>query len=501
MKLVLNQMLSSFDAEVGLIIIAGSRGLKEEVSVGIEIKDLSVISQKHTGSTLLNDISARHMPWFLNQPQLQEEYDISKGQRNILNLLSAPILVKSKVIGYLVLVNKISDDDAFGFTSEDMEIISLFVHQIGGVIESSRLYSNMLKLNNYTESLLNGLNAGLLTIERTGIIKYANSLFETYSGYKSSELINQNMNFLFKLEKDKYADFLNMVTGRSKIPTIEMGMTRKDGTQFLVEMSSSAIQNVQTSKIELILMITDITEKRELEKELQKSRHLSTLGTLSAEIVHELKNPLSAIKGYVDMMPKKIEDPKFISIAINVITEEIDKLFSTVKLLLTFSKGKSENMKEMDPDKAIEKVLLLIDEEAKKQETKIIRTQGEPALILGDANQIQQILLNIIQNSLQALESGGSVTIESGVTVQTIKNSENKNFYYINIIDSGPGMPQEVIEKIFTPFFTTKAAGTGLGLSICYKMIEEHHGKIEVKSVIGSGTTFTILLPIYQNAN
>ncbi len=261
-------------------------------------------------------------------------------KRNILSLLSSPILVKDKMLGYLLLVNKSSDDD--------LENISLFNHQIGGVIESSRLYSNMLKLSNYTESLLNGLNAGLLTIERTGIIKYANSLFETYSGYKSSELINQNMNFLFKLEKEKYADFLIMVTGRSKIPSLEMGMTKKDGTQFLVEMSSSAIQNVQTSKIEMVLMITDITEKRALEKELQKSRHLSTLGTLSAEIVHELKNPLSAIKGYVDMMPKKIEDPKFISIATSVIAEEIDKLFSTVRMLLTFSKGKSENMKEID---------------------------------------------------------------------------------------------------------------------------------------------------------
>ncbi len=492
MKLVMNQTITSFDAEVGCILISTPRGLVQEVGFGLEIKDLNKIINKTTGATLLQDVSQRKMPWLFDHVQMENEYRFEPSAHVILGMLLAPILCKDSQMGYLFLANKNSSDGIADFTMEDMENISLFVYQIGGIIETSRLYSNLMKLNNYTESLLNGLTAGLITIERTGIIKFVNKIFEDHSGYAGIELANQNMNFLLKKDKQGYADFLIMITGRSKVVNYETEMTAKDGSKFLVELSSSAIQNVQTSKVELILMITDITAKRNMENELQRSKHLSALGTFAAEITHELKNPLSAIKGYVDLLPGRVKDEKFVSLAASVIGEEIDKLFGIIKLLLSFARAKSENMKTIDANESVEKVLLLIDEQAKKQNTVIERKLGASSFIYGDGQQLQQVLLNIIQNALQAMEQDGSVTITTDVVEKKFPDMPGTSFFYISVKDTGPGMPQSVIDKIFTPFFTTKASGTGLGLSICYKIIEDHKGKIEIKSEEGKGTEFII---------
>jgi PAS domain S-box-containing protein len=492
MKLVLNQTISSFDAEVGCILISSPRGLIQEASSGLEKKDLEKTINKVTGATLLEDVMQSRMAWIFDRARMANEYRSDPSAGHILGLLSIPILFQGKGMGYLILANKISVTGDSDFTADDIDIISLFVYQIGGLIETSRLNSSLMKLNNYTESLLNGLTAGLISIERTGIVKYVNKNFEDMSGYTGTELANQNMNFLLKREKQGYADFLIMVTGRSKVMNYETEMTAKDGSKFLIDLSSSAIQNVQTSKVEIILMMSDITEKRNMENELQRSKHLSALGTFAAEITHELKNPLGAIKSYVDMLPGRVKDEKFVSLAATVIGEEIEKLFGIIKLLLSFARAKSENMKTIDANESVGKVLLLIDEQAKKQNTKIESKLGSAPLIYGDAQQIQQVLLNIIQNALQAMEQGGSVTITTDHIKKKFPDLEATSFFFISIKDTGPGMPQSVLDKIFTPFFTTKASGTGLGLSICYKIIEDHKAKIEIKSEEGKGTEFII---------
>ena len=226
---------------------------------------------------------------------------------------------------------------------------------------------------------------------------------------------------------------------------------------------------------------------------MQRADRLASLGTLTAGLAHEIRNPLVAIKTFLQLLPEKFDDEEFRNYFLNVASGEVERISSLITELLDFSRPSEPQLKEENVNEIVDKMVMLLTTETKKKNLKITKQLAENLpLILVDKDQIKQVFLNIILNAVQATPENGAITI---VTRSFEKNSD-ETILQIEIKDNGPGIPAQELEYIFSPFYTTKAQGSGLGLSISNLIVEEHHGYIEVESQVGSGTSFTVNLPL-----
>lgn len=225
----------------------------------------------------------------------------------------------------------------------------------------------------------------------------------------------------------------------------------------------------------------------ETEEQLRRADRLSALGELSAGMAHEIRNPLGAIKGAVEIIKDDYSPDEAKYEFIRILLKETDRLNHIVQEFLGFAKPKAPEFQSVDLNECIDSVLLLTAQEARKTgvkvEKKLDAAIGKRSL---DAGLLKQACLNLILNAIQAMPGGGVLTVESGI---------NSGCVEVKITDTGTGISEENRKKLFSPFFTTKKNGTGLGLAITYRIIENHRGKIDVASEPGRGTTFTVKIP------
>ncbi|MFH2012147.1 MAG: ATP-binding protein [Pseudomonadota bacterium] len=234
------------------------------------------------------------------------------------------------------------------------------------------------------------------------------------------------------------------------------------------------------------------------EAQVRRSDRLASLGTLTAGLAHEIRNPLVAIKTFFQLLPDRLDDIEFRDHFLLITSGEVDRICSLVNELLEFARPSEPNYQENNINDIAEKIILLIDNQAKEKNIKIIKNYDlKIPLIMIDKEQVKQVLLNILLNAIDATPDKGTVTIGTGL----ITKANSKDYVQIIISDTGKGMSEGDIERIFTPFFTTKDKGSGLGLSISYKIVEEHMGSIDVESEIGKGSRFYVYLPVtpYRN--
>jgi signal transduction histidine kinase len=224
------------------------------------------------------------------------------------------------------------------------------------------------------------------------------------------------------------------------------------------------------------------------EEQLRRADRLSALGELSAGMAHEIRNPLGSIKGAVEILKDDYRPDEAKYEFIQILQKETDRLNHIVQEFLGFARPKQPEFQFADLNKAIESVLTLTAQEAKKAGVKVDKrldpSIGKRSL---DAGLLKQAFLNLILNAIQAMPGGGVLSVESGLRGDAIE---------VTIGDTGIGISEENRKKLFSPFFTTKKNGTGLGLAITYRIIQNHRGTIDVKSEQGKGTMFTVKIPI-----
>ncbi|HBT97426.1 MAG TPA: PAS domain-containing sensor histidine kinase [Desulfobulbaceae bacterium] len=245
-----------------------------------------------------------------------------------------------------------------------------------------------------------------------------------------------------------------------------------------------------------LFILRDLTEIRKLEKQAKQNERLSALGNLAAGVAHEIRNPLSSIRGYATYLTEKVKDDKMAFTTGNMLIQETERLNRVVSDLLSVARPLELRLQPARMDTVLERAVRLIapDAEAKgiKVQLRLLQTKKlARRQIMLDADRFMQALLNLLVNAVQATEAGGSIQI-------SLENSEpgaESSFLAISVTDTGCGMSLETMANLFTPYFTTKASGTGLGLIAAQQIVKQHGGEIEVSSRAGKGTTFTILLP------
>lgn len=241
-------------------------------------------------------------------------------------------------------------------------------------------------------------------------------------------------------------------------------------------------------------------ENARLYDELRRSREiinragrLSALGTLAAGIAHEIRNPLVSIQTFFQLAPQRLGDEEFMTSFLRLAETEVQRISNLISELLSFAKGPATNVGEVDVGDVVERTMTLLAPQARTLQIQLFRHVADMAPLLADSDQVLQVLINIVLNAIQATPAGGAVSVEARVV-----DNETGPICQIEIRDNGPGIPAEIREAIFNPFFTTKDKGTGLGLPIAHRIVAEAGGFITVESVQGVGSRFLVHLPLSQ---
>lgn len=224
---------------------------------------------------------------------------------------------------------------------------------------------------------------------------------------------------------------------------------------------------------------------------MRRSERLAALGSLTAGLAHEIRNPLVAVKTFLDLLPERYEDEEFRGNFLRLTTSEVERITALVSELLNFARPSKPQLAQSDVNEVLEKVMHLVTVEAKTHDITIHSDLQKTPQAMIDEEQMKQVFLNLFLNAMEAISSHGTIS----VTTRGIQKN-GMEYVQVEIADTGKGIPQEIIDRIFDPFFTTKEKGSGLGLSICHQIIQEHNGYIEVESRLGEGTVFSVNLPL-----
>ena len=246
--------------------------------------------------------------------------------------------------------------------------------------------------------------------------------------------------------------------------------------------ASVALENTRLSR-----------ELRRSETALERANRLSSIGTLAAGIAHEIRNPLTAVKTFLDLLPQRLDDPDFISSFRELSLTELRRVTNLITDLLAFGKSTSTERCTVDAGASIDQVVRLLDSTARKRDvTLTLRVAPHAGPAWADPDQFKQIVLNLALNAIDASPAQSEVTL--------VVLAEPPGQVTVEVRDRGAGIPPNQLESIFHPFFTTKEQGTGLGLSLVHQMVIEHGGDITVESEVGHGTTFRVSLPLAELA-
>ncbi len=267
----------------------------------------------------------------------------------------------------------------------------------------------------------------------------------------------------------------------SKVKEHQFILTNGKKKYFLVK----SIHMFFERKPAIMHSFVDITKEKENEQLVIRSEKMQIAGELAASVAHELRNPLTAIKGFFHVLKSSGEDKEMYY---HIINDELNRIEQISGELLTLAKPHSENRRNYNLVQLIEEVKLLLTSESNMKSIEIILDAVQDEININCENtKIKQVFINLIKNAIDAMDDGGNIVITLKVIQETIE---------VQVIDQGCGIPEELLDKVGEPFYTTKEKGTGIGMMVCYQIIENHGGSIEVESKVNIGTTFTIRLPL-----
>ncbi len=328
---------------------------------------------------------------------------------------------------------------------------------------------------------------GMTLVDANGIVLKVNGSFCMMVGYSEQELLERTFQEIIH-PKDLDVNLENirkLLTGEIHSFQIEERYIHKFGHIVWSLASVSLVRDGNGNPLYFITQIQDITRNKDTEELLRKSDKLSAVGQLAAGVAHEVRNPLTVLKGFVQLLlTKSNENKEYYYLMLS----EVERIESIISEFLVLAKPQMAKFQKKDIRTIIQNVIALVNTKAIMNNVQIlIEFEDDIPLIDCDENQLKQVFINILQNAVEAMPDGGEIVV---------KFKQNSDKVCISVIDQGCGISQERISKLGEPFYSNKEKGTGLGLMISYKIIENHQGRICVESIVGEGTTFDVILPI-----
>jgi PAS domain S-box-containing protein len=344
-------------------------------------------------------------------------------------------------------------------------------------------------LKAYNDNILSSMTNGLITIDLNGNIVTLNPMAEQILGKKREEVTGLSLEEACHDHHPLCQMMIEALSHGKGTSHSEIELKRGEASLWLTT-STSLLTDGEGKKIGALAIFQDITEIKALEERLRQADRLAALGILSAGLAHEIKNPLSAIKTFVQLLPKKVESLSFMEKFNVTVPREIDRINQLVEDLLELTRKRVRSLVDVDVNRLILQITDLHGEEMGRRHI-IFENHLNEALppIRGDSETLYRAFSNLVINAIQAMPNGGSFHISSEL-------DQVSSVVKITFRDTGVGMDEETSKSLFNPFFTTKDKGVGLGMALVRKIIEDHRGTIEVTSEKGKGTTFVLGLPV-----
>lgn len=322
--------------------------------------------------------------------------------------------------------------------------------------------------------------------DHQGAIQYVTASSKRLIGYTKDALLGTYiLDYVSPQDKIRLMKSLRK-NEKGDLVTSEVQVKHRSGTYIWVEVVSSSVYDPKTRDDVVIAVIRDISDRKEAEEMMIRSEKMSVAGQLAAGIAHEIRNPLTSLKGFLQLLEAGIEgkDEYY-----SIMGEEIDKIENITSELLFISKPMTNDPKEESVVSLMKDVCKLMETQAHLHNVDIEIKQEEWLKVYCDRSQIKQVFINIIKNAIEVMsDSGGTISIDI---------YERNGDACMDVIDEGPGIPEHLIEKIKEPFFTTKKNGTGLGLMITNQILEKHDGSLTILNNEPKGSIFRIRLPLY----
>ncbi|EDW23121.1 ATP-binding protein [Bacillus pumilus] len=331
-----------------------------------------------------------------------------------------------------------------------------------------------------------------------GEIIFLNQAWTQMTGYDIDECLGTMYNQYFDQEERVVQHLLSVIKEHKDAGRVELQLLHKEGKKVWGDVHYKLYFDEHHQFTGGIGTVADITKQKQAKLELERSNQqlqmqaqkLAVAGQIAAGIAHEVRNPLTSVNGFLQLM--KTQYPERTDY-FDIIFSEIKRIDFVLSELLVLAKPQAVHFQEVQLHELLEQVITLLKTNAVLSNIDLKQPfkRQDAGAILADANQMKQLFINLIKNAIEAMPEGGSIYISTEKVL---------NEWKITIQDEGKGMSEEDIQKIYDPFFSTKKEGTGLGLTICATILKDHHGRMDVSSELGKGTAFHIYLPVCQKS-
>ena len=341
------------------------------------------------------------------------------------------------------------------------------------------------------ERIVESIRSGVITTDLQGHIYTFNAAAEEITGYKAVDVRGQDASIFFGDMTRQIADSMNAAATGTVSPRFQADCLTPNGLALRLGFSIAPLSGESGETSGMVITFQDLTDIRALEETSRRQDRMAAVGRLAASIAHEIRNPLAAMRGSIQMLRSEMEGDTEQAQLMEIILRESDRLNKIVADYLNYARPRPAELNNVDISALVADTFKLLRNSAELSDGHTLKEDlpNRPAIVSGDPEQLKQVCWNIARNALKSMPDGGTFSVSL--------NEVDGNRLRLSFSDTGCGMTPEQVERLFEPF-TSTTGGTGLGLSIVYQIIRDHSGTINVRSLQGEGTTITIELPVTQ---
>ncbi|MFZ1083263.1 MAG: ATP-binding protein [Candidatus Kryptoniota bacterium] len=441
---------------------------------------------------------------FINESSSRRSYSVMQevfGNRRLILML--PVSAGDSLIGLLLLAYPpvpLRESNIADLQDESLNILLAMADQLGYGLKRFLLEEEVLSKAHYISTLTENSADAIVGLDEQGKIVSWNKGAALLFGFQVNEVNGKPFSVLLPREKQLIGEdevILERISHDGIVRNFELDCATKAGQRVIVSLTGSTLKDEQGNSIGKALIMRDVTQLKQYEMELRQTEKLSFIGQISAGIAHEIGTPLNIILGNAEylMMDTKSGEKDYDEL--KMIIGETNRIAKLIQQLLDFARPKKMRSKTADLNLEIKDVLQLLKSQIEKSSIELsLQLHENLPSVFGDAAQLQEVFVNLIVNAIHSMENGGKLTISTSCT-----NEKDQGTVQVTISDTGCGIPEENLQMIFNPFFTTKEVGkgTGLGLAITQRIVLDHKGTISVNSIVNEGTVFKLNFPVYNN--
>ncbi len=439
------------------------------------------------GSSVVKLLAREHKPFAVETLERMRPTALVNGALEEMKSADAAIILgsfsRNEIKAVLVLASKRSGRI---YDLREQRALQLLSDQLAVAIDNARLYTEVQDGKIYNDILLDSLSSGILTVNEDRKVTVFNQRAQKLTGLSEADVVGKSVEVL-------PSDLMNAISGifKNSEGFRDRDLSIDAGKETIPIRASGSVFHGHTGEmLGVLILFYDMTTLKKMEEQIRRADRLSSIGTLSAGMAHEIKNPLVTIKTFTQLLPHQHNNEDFQNTFFDLVGQEVKRIDTIVNRLLNFARPAKAALKPVSLHETLENSLRLVEQQLAQEDISLeLDLSARQHIVEADAEQLNQTFINFFLNAIHAMEQGGTLSVQTSLVQSSVR---------LDIRDTGCGIPSDQIEHIFDPFFTTKEDGVGLGLSVSHGIIQEHSGTINVESEKGKGTVFHLSFPLMK---